>query len=113
MTLAERALELWITVILIFGGYSWYFWAQRQRWFPPRYLTTRFDAMISYDPRWVFVYSGLYYPMIVLAAWSTPDWRDFAWTVGGFLALLVVQMVFFLLLPVEIPADWRVKARLA
>lgn len=107
MTLLERGIEAAITVVLIFGGYSWYFWAQRRRWFAARTLETRFDGMIGYDPRWVWVYSGLYYPMIVLAAFAVPTWRDFALAVGGFLALLVVQMAFFLFLPVEIPATWR------
>jgi len=107
MSLFDRFLETWITVILIFGGYSWYFYAQRQRWYPARFIETRFDTMISYDPRWVWVYSGLYYPMIVLAAMSVPSWRDYAMAAGCFLALLVVQMAFFLFLPVEIPAEWR------
>jgi membrane-associated phospholipid phosphatase len=111
MSLSERFLELWITIILIFGGYSWYFWAQRQRWCAPRILETRFDAMISYDPRWVWVYSGLYYPMILLAALSVQTWRDYALAVGSFLALLAVQMAFFLFCPVEIPATWRSTSR--
>jgi membrane-associated phospholipid phosphatase len=96
-----------MTVVLIIGGYQFYFWAQRRRWFAARCLETRFDAMIGYDPRWVWVYSGLYYPMIVLAAWSVPNWRDYAFAVGCYLALLAVQMTFFLFLPVEIPIYWR------
>lgn len=104
---AERILELAITVVLIIGGYQFYFWAQRQRFFKARKLETRWDSMVQYDPRWVWVYSGLYYPMILLAAMSVPTWRDYAIAVGGFLALLVVQMFFFIFFPVEIPAHWR------
>lgn len=107
MSLFERFIELYITVILIFGGYSWYFWAQRQRWRKARYLETRFDAMVGYDPRWVWVYSGLYYPMILVAAWSIDDWRSYALAVGCFLMLLAIQIGFFLFAPVEIPAHWR------
>jgi membrane-associated phospholipid phosphatase len=107
MTMFDRFLEVAITIVLIIGGYQFYFFAQRQRWYPARCLETRFDAMITYDPRWVWVYSGLYYPMIILAGLSVPSWREYALSVGCFLALLVVQVTFFLFLPVEIPAHWR------
>ena len=68
MTSFDRAIEMAMTVVLIVGGYQFYFWAQRRRWFAARCLETRFDAHIAYDPRWVWVYSGLYYPMIIIAA---------------------------------------------
>lgn len=107
MLLADRLIEIAITIVLIIGGYQFYFFAQRQRWYSARFLETRFDALISYDPRWVWVYSGLYYPMIVLAALSVPTWRAYAFAVGCYLALLFVQVMFFLFLPVEIPVEWR------
>lgn len=98
-----------ITIVLIVGGYQFYFWAQRQTWQPARYIETRWDHRVKFDPRWVWIYSGLYYPMIVLAAWSTPTWQAYAYTVGSFLCLLVLQVSIFLTLPVAIPADWRVQ----
>lgn len=107
MTFVDRILELALAVVLIIGGYQFYFWAQRQTFYEARYLTTRFDAMVRYDPRWVWVYSGLYYPMILAAALSMQSWREFAYGVGAFLALLAVQMFFFLRFPVAIPAEWR------
>jgi membrane-associated phospholipid phosphatase len=113
MTPFDRAIEVAMTVVLIVGGYQFYFWAQRRRWFAARYLETRFDARIAYDPRWVWVYSGLYYPMIVLAALSLPSWDAYARAVGGFLCLLAVQVMFFLVFPVEIPAEWRTRWRSA
>lgn len=111
MGFSDRAIEIAMTIVLIVGGYQFYFWAQRQRWHRARFLTTRFDDMITYDPRWVWIYSGLYYPMILLAAMSVPDWRGFALTCGGFLLLLAIQVTFFLFFPVEIPTSWRVKNR--
>jgi membrane-associated phospholipid phosphatase len=111
MTGLDRGIEAAMTIVLIIGGYQFYFWAQRQRWFEARYLETRLDGLISYDPRWVWIYSGLYYPMIVLAGWSVPTWRDYALAVGGYLALLAVQMAFFLFVPVEIPVSWRLLNR--
>jgi membrane-associated phospholipid phosphatase len=111
VSLLDRVLLIAITVVLVVGGYQFYFWAQRRRWFAARTLETRLDSAIGYDPRWVWVYSGLYYPMIVLAALSLPTWQAYAHAVGGFLALLAVQVAFFLFLPVEIPGHWRTQWR--
>jgi membrane-associated phospholipid phosphatase len=107
MTLFDRFLEIFITVTLIVGGYQPYFWAQRQTFYPARYLTTCLDSRVTFDPRWVWVYSGLYYPMILLVTLAQPDWRSYAVTAGGFLFLLACQMYFFLRHPVAIPAHWR------
>lgn len=107
----DRILEIFITIVLIIGGYQFYFWAQRQRIYKPRYLITRFDNMIHFDPRWIWIYSGLYYPMMLLAALAQSTWEAYAMTVGGFLFLLAIQMYFFLCHPVAIPAEWRKKAR--
>jgi membrane-associated phospholipid phosphatase len=113
MTPFDRTIEVAMTVVLIVGGHQFYFWAQRRRWFTARCLETRWDARIAYDPRWVWVYSGLYYPMIIVAALSVPSWDAYARTVGGFLCLLAAQVVFFLFLPVEIPGEWRTRWRAA
>jgi len=107
MTLLDRVLELWITVVMIVGGYQFYFWAQRQTFFDARYFETKWDQKINFDPRWVWIYSGLYYPMILLAALSVPTWAEYAYTVGCFLSLLAIQVTFFVLWPVAIPATWR------
>src|ERR1035437_6583595 len=107
MELFDRILELVITVVLIVGGYQFYFWAQRQRFFDARYFETKWDHKIRFDPRWVWIYSGLYYPMILLAALSVPTWQAYAYCVGCFLSLLAIQVAFFVLWPVAIPAGWR------
>jgi membrane-associated phospholipid phosphatase len=107
MELFDRILELFITVVLIVGGYQFYFWAQRQRLFDARYFETKWDSKINFDARWVWVYSGLYYPMILLAALSVPTWHEYAHMVGCFLALLAIQVTFFVLWPVAIPGYWR------
>lgn len=112
MTMAERVIELAMTIVLIIGGYQFYFWAQRNRWQPARFLETRLDGLIRYDPRWVWIYSGLYYPMILLAAMSAATWERFAFIVGCYLSLLAVQVAFFVFFPVEVPAEWRRRSRL-
>jgi membrane-associated phospholipid phosphatase len=107
MILTDRILELFITVVLIVGGYQFYFWAQRQTFRDARYFETALDELIRFNPRWVWIYSGLYYPMILLAALSVPSWQAYAYTVGCFLTLLAIQVTFFVLWPVAIPASWR------
>jgi len=107
MILFDRLLELFITVVLIVGGYQFYFWAQRQTFFDARYFETSWDRKINFDPRWVWIYSGLYYPMILLAALSVPSWQAYAYCVGCFLTLLAIQVTFFILWPVAIPSHWR------
>jgi membrane-associated phospholipid phosphatase len=111
MNLFDRLLEIPLTIVLIIGGYQFYFWCQRQTFYEARYLETSWDRRVVFDPRWVWIYSGLYYPMIVLAAMSQPDWPTYAATVGGFLFLLAVQMYFFIFHPVAIPKSWRETVR--
>lgn len=113
MTAFDRGVMMAMTVVLIIGGYQFYFWAQRQRFRPARQLETRWDSYIAYDPRWVWIYSGLYYPMMILVAFSFPTWHDFGRGVGAFLLLLAAQVFIFLLWPVEIPAQWRTLYRAA
>ncbi len=108
----DRLLEVFITVVLIVGGYQFYFWAQRQTFRDARYLETVWDEMISFDARWVWIYSGLYYPMILLAALTVPDWKAYAYAVGGFLLLLAIQVAVFITLPVAIPGHWRAVERI-
>lgn len=111
MELFDRVLELFITVVMIVGGYQFYFWAQRQTFRDARYFEICWDKRITFDPRWVWIYSGLYYPMILLAALSVPTWQAYAYCVGCFLTLLAIQVAFFITWPVAIPAAWRTHPR--
>lgn len=111
MGLADRVIELAMTIVLIIGGYQFYFWSQRQKFRQSRTLITRLDSWFTYDARWVWVYSGLYYPMILMAALAVPGWREFAFVVGCYLTLLFVQVQFFLWWPTEVPEQWRKDAR--
>jgi membrane-associated phospholipid phosphatase len=111
MGLCDRVIEIAMTILLIIGGYQFYFFSQRRTWPAARFLPVTLDPWVSYDPRWVWVYSGLYYPMIALAALAAPDWRAFALNTGCFIVLLAVQMQFFLWLPTAVPQDWRDRSR--
>jgi membrane-associated phospholipid phosphatase len=109
MPVTDRIVQLVVSVFLIVGVYQFYFWCQRHPFFPPREFRSRFDALIPYRPRWVWIYSFLYYPVIVAVNWCVTCSRQFLYVLLSFILLLLFQMVFFLLFPVATPAEWRAR----
>jgi len=107
MQTTDRVVQLIISVFLIVGVYQFYFWCQRNHVARPRELRLPIDDLIPYRPRWVWVYSFLYYPVIVAINWTVTSPRHFLYVAISFMILLGFQMVFFLLLPVTTPAEWR------
>ncbi len=96
-----------ISVFLIVGVYQFYFWCQRRRWQPVRSLKLPVDDWIPYCPHWVWVYSFLYYPIIVYVNAVVKSPRHFLYVIISYVILLVMQMAFFLVFPVETPKEWR------
>lgn len=96
-----------MTIVLIVGVYQFYFWCQRRFIKPRRELLTFIDSWFVYKPQWIWIYSGLYYPVIILTTLTLSDFRHFAYTAFSFFILLTSQMFFFILYPVETPIEWR------
>jgi len=96
-----------ITVFLIVGVYQFYFWTQDHGFREPVSLETAWDRHIPLKPAWIWVYSGLYYPAIVLIVVTVSDMRHFNYTAVSFFLLLFMQMFFFLVFPVKTPDSWR------
>jgi hypothetical protein len=107
VSIAERCINLLLSVVLIIGGYQVYFWCQRHRFFHPRQWPTRLDELIPYLPEWVWVYSLLYYPAILCVNWVMKSSEQFNRVACSYMLLLVLQAVFFVLLPVRTPPAWR------
>jgi membrane-associated phospholipid phosphatase len=107
MNAKDLIIQLVLSGILIVGVYQFYFWCQRQTFVAPRRLKLPIDDWIPYRPGWVWIYSFLYYPVIVYINFVIRDARQFLYMATSFLLLLVLQMVFFLFFPVETPQDWR------
>ncbi len=105
MQTLDRIIQLVISVFLIVGVYQFYFWCQRNHVTQPREFRLPIDDRIPYRPRWVWIYSFLYYPIIVAINWTVTSPRHFLYVAISFMLLLGFQMVFFLLLPVATP--WR------
>jgi len=104
---SDRIIQLVISVFLIVGVYPFYFWCQRNPVTQPREFRLPIDDRIPYRPRWVWIYSFLYYPVIVTINWTVTSPRHFLYVAISYMLLLGFQMAFFLLLPVATPPAWR------
>jgi membrane-associated phospholipid phosphatase len=107
MTITDFAVHLILGTILIIGGYQFYFWCQRNPLRPARELRLPLDDRIPFQPAWVWIYSFLYYPVILYTTWVVQSSREFVYLAVSFLGLLAMQMTFFLLFPVATPESWR------
>jgi len=96
-----------MTVFLIIGVYQFYFWTQDHGFRESRTLESPWDRYFTLKPAWIWIYSGLYYPMIVLIIVTVSDMRHYNYTAMSFFILLFMQMFFFLVFPVKTPDAWR------
>lgn len=103
----DYAVMFIMAIILIIGFYQFYFWCQRNNLKKPVTLHCAVDKWFGYHPGWVWIYSGIYYPIIVFTVFSFHDFRQFNYTVISYVILLVIQMSFFVFFPVQTPAGWR------
>lgn len=110
MPLADHVAQLIISVFLIVGVYQFYFWCQKNPLSArTRLLRSPVDDRIPYRPGWVWIYSFLYYPVILLINITTASSREFLYVVISYVVLLLMQMTVFLLFPVATPAEWRMR----
>ncbi|HEX9444751.1 MAG TPA: phosphatase PAP2 family protein [Candidatus Binatia bacterium] len=109
MNLTDYVLHLTLSVFLIVGVYQFYFWCQRHALAPARKLKLAADDWIPYRPRWVWIYSFLYYPVILYVNWTVRSPGQFTRIAGSFILLLIFQMAFFVAFPVATPESWREK----
>lgn len=107
MTTTDYVIDVVLSVFLIVGGYQLYFWCQRNQLMSPHELRLRVDELIPYRPGWVWIYSLLYYPVILYANLVVQSPRDFTHMAISYLVLLAFQAVFFLGFPVMTPESWR------
>jgi membrane-associated phospholipid phosphatase len=107
MSMLDHVVHLLMSIILIVGGYQFYFLVQRRHFGQPIEFTSRIEDKIPFRPEWVWVYSGLYYPIILLLVFTIKTFAQFSYTVFSFLTLLVMQLVVFFFFPVKIPDRWR------
>ncbi|HET7365338.1 MAG TPA: phosphatase PAP2 family protein [Burkholderiales bacterium] len=107
MRLTDYAINLLLSAILIVGAYQFYFWCQRNPLVAPRQFMLRIDEWIPYWPRWVWIYSCVYYPIILYLNFVIASAREFTYVATSYMLLLGLQMLFFVVLPVTTPRHWR------
>lgn len=107
MTALDHAINLTLAVVLIVGAYQFYFWTQRRTKTRGRYFSFKWDNAIPLRPAWVWIYSGIYYPAILIVVTSVSDLRHFNYMAFSYLVLLAFHMAVFLVFPVEVPPEWR------
>jgi membrane-associated phospholipid phosphatase len=107
MTTLDHLVNLTLAVVLIVGGYQFYFWCQRQVKLRARVFSFKWDNLIPLRPGWVWIYSGIYYPAIIIVVMSIHDLRQFNYVAFSYLVLLAFHMFVFVVFPVEVPPDWR------
>lgn len=96
-----------MTTIVIVGIYQFYFWTQDHMVKMPRRFDHKIDTFFKFKPIWVWIYSGLYYPVIVLIIITIDDMHHYNLSVMSYVFLLLIQMVFFRYYPIETPPEWR------
>jgi membrane-associated phospholipid phosphatase len=104
---SDYTINLFLSAMLIVGVYQFYFWCQRNPLATPRELALPLDEHVPYWPSWVWVYTGIYYPLILFLNFVMDSPRQFTHLAASYLLLLFAQMVFFLVFPVATPAHWR------
>jgi len=107
MGAGDYLIDLLLIVMLITGVYQFYFWCQRNPLIAPREFGLFLDERIPYWPAWVWIYSGIYYPLILYLNLVLDSPRQFTHVAASYLLLLSAQMAFFVLFPVHTPAHWR------
>lgn len=94
-------------IFLIVGVYQFYFWTQNHPTKEARSLYTPLDDLFSLKPAWVWIYSGLYYPVIIAVVATVESMREFNYIAMSYFILLFMQMACFISYPVATPDTWR------
>ncbi len=85
-----------ISVVVIIGVYQFYFFPQRHPIFKAREpkVTRWLDEKIPFRPLWIWVYSFLYYPVILALIFTINSFYVFCYTVFSYIVLMAMQLFF-------------------
>jgi membrane-associated phospholipid phosphatase len=90
---------------------QFYFWCQRNVGSKTFDLSLGIDERVPYWPSWVWIYSFLYYPMILFINLTIESPGEFPRLAISYVLLLGLQMIAFRMFPVATPAHWRNRNR--
>jgi membrane-associated phospholipid phosphatase len=103
----DITIDIVLSIFLIFGVYQFYFFTQRHCRTPISLRIGFIDDRIPFWPSWTWIYSGLYYPVIIYVNLTLKSAQEFTHVAISFIVLLFLQMACFLALPVALPDSWR------
>ena len=109
-TVTRYAVLIALVALQILASYSVYFRFQRWLSTPGRNLVSALDKWFSYDPRWVWVYTVVYYLGFFSVIPTVVSLRQYAILASSYVLLLAGQLLIFLRYPVETPEEWRVRS---
>lgn len=107
MSLPDSLNALFITILVLLGGYQIYLLPQKYQLRKYFNLNTALDDLIPFRPRWVWAYCFLYYPFLASVILTMTDLRHFSFVITSFILLLVLQVLLAFLIPVKTPDSWR------
>lgn len=107
MDVYDYLVNLMLAVVIIIGGYQFYFFPQKNKFIKAIELRSKIDNNIPFRPRWVWVYSGLYYPIILALVFAVSSFKQFNYIVFSFVFLLICQLIIFFFFPIQTPKSWR------
>lgn len=107
MNLFENLISIFITILVISGAYQVYLIPQKITFRTALDFTTPIDDLIPFRPRWVWVYSMLYYPFFFSVILTLDDFRHYAFVITSFMLLLIFQLILAFIFPVKTPPSWR------
>jgi hypothetical protein len=91
MNVLDYLVNSLMAVVLIVGSYQFYFFLQRRHVRKPIEFSSRIDELIPFRPGWVWVYTALYYPVILLGVLTIDSFAQFNYTAFSFIVLLAMQ----------------------
>jgi hypothetical protein len=97
-----------LVAIIITGAYQIFFWVQRNNYFFKTHTWNIWlDDKIPFWPIWIWPYSFFYYIMIGLVVARISSIEEGVFLIFGGLLVLFFQSLFFLVLPVTVPPEYR------
>jgi len=115
MSAMDVFIFLVLGTIMYFGGYQPYFYFQHITFNRARELSgifVKLDNKIPFRPAWIWMYTVFYYPVVVIVSVAAAhNHRQFVYIAFSYMIMLAVMIIFFIIFPVKIPAQWRVYDR--
>ena len=97
-----------LVAVVIVGGYQLYFWVQENSSRSKVHcLKMKLDDYIPFWPKWIWIYSFLYFPTIGFTVVTIKSIEEGVNIIFGGLILLLVHVTFFYFFPTELPKELR------